>query len=432
MKNVVILVFAGLLVFTACKNENPVNDFPETPQSGNLALVINKANAPANVTSVTAKLTRENFDPVYASLDLTGNNGGEVTVEGLREGAWHLLVQAFNENNEILYAGETDVTVVADQVTPVSLTLQYVGGSSVGSVLITVDWGEPNTSGWIDHPENPVIYSTNPNYDNIAVWQPSVIVDDEGYKMWYNALSNNALSVVMYATSLDGVNWEVHPEPVFEKSENGWDSGTMAVTSVLRDGNGFKMYYTSWPTQYGPWYVGLAYSADGINWERHGGGPVFTGNNWCNQITASKVLKKDDLYYMFFEGRTETYYSKIGLATSSDGVTWEMINQPVLTATEAWEGTGVAYPTVIIEEDQFKMIYNSSNPDGPGFGMAFSSNGVNWTKYEGNPVFKTSAAPNVNKLAYGDMVKTGNQYRLYYSGRVGDRFQLRMAYKIFE
>lgn len=432
MKRVALLLLAGMLIFTACTNENPVNDFPESSQSGNLALVINKANAPANVTSVTAKLSRESFEPVYASVDLTTNTSGEVTVEGLQEGGWHLLVQAFNENSELLYTGETDVIVVANQVTPISLTLQYTGGSSVGSVLIMVNWGEQNTSGWIDHPENPMIYSTDPNYDNIAVWQPSVIIDDEGYKMWYNALTNNALSVVMYATSPDGVNWEVYPEPVFEKSENGWDSGTMQVTSIIKDGDGFKMYYCSWVSQYGSWYVGLAYSADGINWERHGTEPVFTGSEWCTQITASKVLKKDNLYYMFFEGRTTTYYSKIGLATSSDGVNWEMNNQPVLTATENWEGTGVAYPTVIIEEGQFKMIYNSSNPDGPGFGMAFSDDGVNWTKYEGNPIFTTNDAPNVNKMGYGDLVKTGNEYRLYYSGKVGERFHLRMAYKTFE
>jgi predicted GH43/DUF377 family glycosyl hydrolase len=105
------------------------------------------------------------------------------------------------------------------------------------------------------------------------------------------------------------------------------------------------------------------------------------------------------------------------LATSQDGINFtKSNNNPILTANENWEGTGVKSPSVIYENGQFKMVY-SAYPE-TGFGIAHSTDGVNWTKDSGNPFFTNNQVTNnwCYHIAYPFWRKINNQYLLYYTG----------------
>jgi len=63
------------------------------------------------------------------------------------------------------------------------------------------------------------------------------------------------------------------------------------------------------------------------------------------------------------------------------------------------------------------MVYMNSS--GTGFGFAYSSDGMNWTKDNSNPFFTRENTANGwadNKIAYPNLIKTGNETRIYYSG----------------
>ena len=65
---------------------------------------------------------------------------------------------------------------------------------------------------------------------------------------------------------------------------------------------------------------------------------------------------------------------------------------PVLTPTQPWEGNMIRDPTVLFQDNQYHMWYWNAGSD---IGYAVSSDGVNWTKYEANPVFTNALRPSV-------------------------------------
>ncbi|MCH9030239.1 MAG: hypothetical protein IH819_11685, partial [Bacteroidetes bacterium] len=294
-------------------------------------------------------------------------------------GIWHLKVDAKDDEGIILYTGEIEVEIFAGFVTQVNLTL-YPTGEGTGSIYIYVTWGIHINSNWIDFISNPVLISSNNYYDQRGIAQPEIIYENNHFKMWYYGEEGAGVKYVLYAESNDGISWDKPiNEPVLSPGHQGsWDSWAVHPGAILKDGGIYKMYYSGWAETYGQWDIGLATSIDGINWEKFPQPILYGTSGWEFQIGASSIIKYNEVYYLYYYGRNLPNYN-IGLATSTDGLHWERFSgNPILTNTESWEANGVYYATVVREDNQFKMIYMNSS--GTGFGFAYSSDGMNWTK----------------------------------------------------
>lgn len=80
--------------------------------------------------------------------------------------------------------------------------------------------------------------------EEYAVGRPSVIFEDNVYRMWYSMRSFQRLYVIGYAESPDGLNWtRMDAEAGIEKSDSGWDSEMICYPYVI-DVNGRRfMFY---------------------------------------------------------------------------------------------------------------------------------------------------------------------------------------------
>jgi len=146
-------------------------------------------------------------------------------------------------------------------------------------------------------------------------------------------------------------------------------------------------------------------------WIRYEGNPIMelgAEGSWeDNGIRDSNLmidpdgyLATDDgnyrMYYSGYKNTGETHWRRgIGLATSPDGITWTKYgSNPILTkgAAGSWDEYGVQAANVIKRgANDYIMIYSGvdddwSDEDSWGIGIATSNNGINWTKYAGNPV----------------------------------------------
>lgn len=415
MKKTLFLFVILLFTFAGCKLDDSV--ISPTSPNGKALLKFEPSTIPEGITLITAVLTRQGFNTVSGNLNILNDSTAEISFQNLTVGMWHLLVQAKDSIGMVRFSGEADVNILENQLTQVNLTLVPTG-TGIGSIHIVVNWGVPASGNWIDFNGNPIFTRLNSPLNPNAVSQAKILCENGVYKMWFINVFNSAVGSIGYAKSNDGINWNyIHPTAVLSPGNYGsWDSYSVAINAIIKDGNEYKMYYSGYKNQYDMWHIGLATSLDGVNWIKRNS-PVLSATSTEYQIVASDVIKVGGLYYMYFTVISNSNNLKIYLAISNDGINWERYNNnPILMASQQWEGTGIYFPSVIYDSSQFKMVF--SNKAVTGLGMAVSSDGKNWDKSNSNPFFTANQSFNqwTPEVAYPFYRKFGNEYRIYYSG----------------
>ena len=96
-----------------------------------------------------------------------------------------------------------------------------------------------------------ILWETHPHVclepdlsDEYAVGRPSVIHEDNKYKMWYSIRSFRRLYAIGYAESEDGISWHRKDDAAgIDKSASGWDSEMICYPFIV-DANGERfMFY---------------------------------------------------------------------------------------------------------------------------------------------------------------------------------------------
>lgn len=417
MKKVIFLFgFTILIFFWGCSENGPVNS-PKSGESGKVALSFDKLNAPAGVVNIKATLNREGFTTVSGNLNIQSDTSATLLLTGLDVGTWHLVVEASDSANVVIYTGAADILIQAGLTTQVALTLQPTG-SGTGDVFIQVIWGTPPR--WVDYYLNPILRKSSNGYDMYGVWQPKIIIENGSFKMWYTNMGASGVGAVGYAVSSNGLEWT---KPVIQPvllagTPSAWDSYSVSAGPVIKVDNIYRMYYTGNSGNDSKSHIGLATSPDGIVWTKFGSPVLMAGNTYDYQIAATDIIKVNSLYYLYYSAKNFPYYY-VCLATSSDGINWNKHPQnPILTASETWEGSGVYHGSVKYFNGTYYMTYQNVKDILTAFGMAYSTDGITWNKDSGNPFFTQNNTHNnwVGYICYPELEVVGNQWWVYYSG----------------
>lgn len=431
MKTIIIYLASLIVLFTSgCINEKIVD--VNNLENGSISFTLDKKNIPQDVVKVIVYLAHEGFETKTQSMNLLSSESAYISIENIEVGLWHLVVQALDNGGKIIYFGETDVEVQSNTVVPVNLQLN----PTTGAIELIVTWG--GNYKWTDYFGNPLV-SGSDEYPNAM---HSVVFSDKNlYGMYFSG--HSGLGADVYLTmSFDGLSWENYGEdPVLRRGETGsWDDRNVGAGPIIKKDNKYFMYYNGRSTaEYvsSAWHIGLAISNNGIEWEKYST-PLISGsiNSWDLKIAVSDVKIINGTYYMYYTGKTELNDHRIGLAISSDGINWKKYEgNPIIQPSRNWEGSGIYYASIIKENNKFKMVYqNSYNNYISGFGMAYSTDGIIWTKDSNNPIFtETETKNNCSMILYPNFQKTENEYRIYYTGRnsTTDRYSINLVRKKF-
>ena len=130
------LILVITLLALSCKDNVLVIDDSANKTMGKVSLQLD--NAPAEISLVTARLSRPNFHDLIISLNISDSGrSAHGTFENVALGVWHLRVDAYNDSNLLRYTGETDIDVFPGDTTRVNLELLPASGT----VEIHVSWG---------------------------------------------------------------------------------------------------------------------------------------------------------------------------------------------------------------------------------------------------------------------------------------------------
>jgi predicted GH43/DUF377 family glycosyl hydrolase len=237
-------------------------------------------------------------------------------------------------------------------------------------------------------------------WDSYYCTQPSVMYRNGVYQMWYmgwTSYSMGAGQSIGYAISIDGEKWfRYSRNPILDRSIATWTDGTVRVPAVSRIDTEYVMLFGTGPagTSHSHPYFGLATSPDAVTWTTHPS-PVLTMGSpgeWDSYrlMQVSSILEWATRYWIWYSAMGPQGYC-IGAATSDDMISWQKEeSNPVLSPGQPgeWDAFYVGFPDVFYRNEKLEMWYSGQQIEGHqgSIGMAFSSDGVHWTKNASNPV----------------------------------------------
>jgi predicted GH43/DUF377 family glycosyl hydrolase len=270
------------------------------------------------------------------------------------------------------------------------------------------------------------------------VWSPSILYnsDSSRYEMWFSAGPGPELNWLPYqisfATSNDGLSWNVVDSILVLKSIPGTWEANVCNVSVLREDGLYKMWYSAFGSfnSGDSAFIAYATSTDGIIWTRYADNPVFRSGPaaWeYDSVAEPFVINTDGLYQMWYDAGplTNSNICRIGRATSTDGIHWtkDSLNNPVLDmgGSGQWDQGAVAWPRLFSIQDTMFMCYTciKSNGDWRRIGLARSTNGGTvWQKCGTGPILSEGSPGSwdQNFVQEGFVLAIGDTLHMWYSG----------------
>lgn len=202
------------------------------------------------------------------------------------------------------------------------------------------------------NPKGFPLYFVGKNWEGRSVFHPQVLKKDGQYYLFYTGQTSiKQLSLrldIGLAISEDLKNWiRYSHNPILSPGKKGsWDSELVAHSFIIKKDNLYYMFYDGSPSREWREEIGLAVSKDLIRWEKYKNNPVLKSNDyWWDKAHVSRccVFQEKNKYYIYFAGNVgkNHYQERIGLAISEDLVSWKKIcREPVLNLGQKDEWDG--------------------------------------------------------------------------------------------
>src|SRR5262245_54765756 len=229
-------------------------------------------------------------------------------------------------------------------------------------------------------------------FDDMHIFAPAVIEEKGRFSLWYCGSRGTRSTRVFrlgLATSADGKSFERHGKnPVLQ-----FDDGIRSVLTpaLLRRGDGTVLREDG---KLRMWHSAANLAKGGLHTLHETSSA--DGVQWAqpskpllDHVYCPSVLKTERGYEMWYSDVSKRPWV-IRHAASADGRTWKVTERPVLQLSQDWEAEIVVYPTVLKIDGVYLMWYGSYyaavRRQTTAIGFAVSLDGLHWHKHPQNPV----------------------------------------------
>lgn len=202
----------------------------------------------------------------------------------------------------------------------------------VAAVMVATGASPGSCQEWVVQPSGPVIAPGGSAWDVRAVGQPCARLEKDAFRMWYTGAGSDWQKRILLAESHDGVTWTRRQAPALDVGAPGsWDAWAVDTPEVVRTPVGWHLYYFGQrdSSVIEGSAIGLATSSDGVTFTRLGGAPVLSPGppgSWDERWVESPAVDRDPVsgrWVMLYSGINAAWQVGLGVATSVDGVTWQ-------------------------------------------------------------------------------------------------------------
>lgn len=223
-----------------------------------------------------------------------------------------------------------------------------------------------------------VVMMPSATWEGTVNGEPNVLFEEGKFKMWYRG-NKGLFAGIGYAESLDGTNWTKLPLTVDYNA-------SLIYPYIVKNGSEYLLYacHNDYMLQNGREVANTSkYSLfKGLS------GRQFTfisdllvGETWDSELGNLCVWREGDVWFMLYEARTEHDSWKIGLANSTDGIRWTKYeHNPVLASSR---GSGGPFLQRI--NDTYYLWYHQGG-EPTDIARALSTDLKHWLDFPANPV----------------------------------------------
>ncbi len=260
-------------------------------------------------------------------------------------------------NNQFDYTGVSHPYVLKDED---AYKMWFHGLSDHGKAVIYLATSSDGIN-WERFVNEPVLLSGEPgSWDCLSVSAPVVIKENNLYKMFYTGHNDSfGQWSIGLAISYDGVNWEKITGPVLSGSILTNDFKITA--SDIEKINGIYYLYLTCKNNLDDYHIRFATSTDGINWQMNYEPLLVKTEIWeGNAIYFPSVVKIDSQFKMVYMNSPSNDIHAFGIASSSDGVHWtKSMNNPIFTELSTNNNySKIAYPHYYYEDNNEMIFYS--------------------------------------------------------------------------
>lgn len=199
----------------------------------------------------------------------------------------------------------------------------------------------------------------------------------------------------------------------------------MHFLSTCWVGSELWAYYIEGPNACG---IGLAKSLDGINFSRVKQ-VIGPGNTvWDNKMRSFPGVWKDgSIWYLVFETSGNSNPGDIWLATSTDGINWNIHPSAILSLLPGrrqrpytWERNNIGTPSLYKEGGTWYLFYHgygvgTGESDDCQIGVAYGTDLYHLKRYKYNPIIRTSnSGYDAGTVGKRSVIKDGEWYYMVY------------------
>lgn len=208
-----------------------------------------------------------------------------------------------------------------------------------------------------------------PPYYFDSVGGQSVLKIGTTYHMWFSAgyWAGGAFGFwaqLYHAASPDGANWTI--TGVVLPPNQSWDIGMTNTPWVLQDAHGtYWLYFSGWDGT--NTRIGVATSQNGTWFTPYANNPAVNlgvSGSWDGEdVLAPAVYLRGSTWTMYYSG-TDRSTGRIGIATSADGLNWTKDARNPVMGPESypyWDDQGVGGPDYVDDASGPRLYFFGSN-----------------------------------------------------------------------
>jgi len=234
-----------------------------------------------------------------------------------------------------------------------------------GVAISEQTWQEPEyiaVSENVSKISTPVLIPQGEGFERDRLYNPATIVVNDTVFMIYRAEGEGTgTGALGLAWSKDGINFDRYENNPILKAEFEYEEYGTEDPRVIKVNDKYYMFYVGNDKKRTAGNICLAMSHDLIHWEKQGEilQPKVEWESKQIKAPAPVPLKINGKYWLYYQGEKESWKTKMGLACSDDMIHWTQASEePVMNPREGcFDSWGVEPGGAVIIDEGILLIY---------------------------------------------------------------------------